>query len=72
MQYSDIITRELNLLSLEKQAVVLDFILFLKEKKVCVLDNPKPKTIEGIDAFFRNHQVDMSNFKFDREEANAR
>jgi uncharacterized protein (DUF433 family) len=35
-------------------------------------DNPKPKTKEEIDAFFRNHQVDMSNYKFDREEANAR
>jgi len=35
-------------------------------------DNSKPKTLEEIDAFFRNHQVDTNNFKFDREEANAR
>lgn len=33
----------------------------------------KPRTSEEIEAFFREHQVDdISNFKFDREEANAR
>lgn len=32
----------------------------------------EPETSEEIEAFFRNHQVDFSNFKFDREEANAR
>ena len=72
MQYAEIIAREADSLPLEKQAEVLDFILFLKEKQLRALDNSKPKTLEEIDAFFRNHQVDMSNYKFDREEANAR
>lgn len=35
-------------------------------------DTSTPRTPEEIETFFRSHNVDMSNYKFDREEANAR
>jgi len=35
-------------------------------------DTSTPRTPEEIGAFFRSFNVDTSNYKFDREEANAR
>lgn len=72
MQYTDIIAREADLLPLEKQAEVLDFIEFLKVKQSRTEDSSTPKTTEEIEAFFCSFNVDTSGYKFDREEANAR
>lgn len=71
MQYTDIIAREADSLPLAKQAEVLDFIEFLKVKQSRPEDTSTPRTTEEIEAFFRSFNVDTSNFKFDREEANA-
>jgi hypothetical protein len=72
MQYADIIAREADSLPLEKQAEVLDFIEFLKVKQSRTGDASTPRTTEEIEAFFRSFNVDTSEYKFDREEANAR
>ena len=37
-----------------------------------ILSVKQKKAIEKAVAFWNTHAVDMSNFKFDREEANAR
>lgn len=72
MQYAEIIAREADLLPLAKQAEVLDFIEFLKAKQKPVMGFSKPTSAIEIEAFFRSFTVDTSQFKFDREEANAR
>ncbi len=71
MEYAEIIAREADSLPSEKQAEVLDFIVFLKTQQ----NRPEgaiPRTPEEIEAFFRSFNVDVSGYKFDREEANAR
>ena len=35
-------------------------------------DNFSKKKIDEIDTFFDKFQIDMSNYRFDRDEANAR
>ncbi len=72
MHYADIIAREADSLSLEKQAEVLDFIEFLKDRQSRAGETSIPMTTEEIEAFFRSFKVDTSGYKFDREEANAR
>ena len=72
MNYANIIAKEANSLSLEKQAEVLDFIEFLKVKQSRVDDASTPRTPAEIEAFFRSFKVDTSGFKFNRDEANAR
>ena len=72
MQYAGIIARKADSLPLEKQAEVLDFIEFIKVKQSRAEDSSTPKTAGGIEAFFCSFNVDMSGYKFDREEANAR
>lgn len=72
MGYADIIAREADLLPLEKQAEVLDFIEFLKVKQGRTGSASTPRTTEEIETFFRSFNVDTSGYKFDREEANAR
>lgn len=72
MGYADIIAREVNSLPEEKQAEVLDFIEFLKTRHPRAGETAMPKTAEEIEQFFRSFNVDTSNFKFDRDEANAR
>lgn len=72
MGYSDIIAREAEALPPEKQAEVLDFIAFLKVRRLSPELASVPKTAEEIEAFFRSFKVDISGYKFDREEANAR
>lgn len=72
MAYADIIAREADTLSLEKQAEVLDFIAFLKMRQSRAEEASIPKTPAEIEAFFRSFNVDTRNYKFDRDEANAR
>ena len=72
MEYADIIAREADTLSLEKQAEVLDFIVFLKMRQSRTGETSIPRTPAEIEAFFRNFNVDTSNCKFDRDEANVR
>jgi len=72
VQYADIIAREADSLPLVKQAVVLDFIEFLKSRQSRAEDSSTPRTTEEIAAFFRSFNVDTSAYKFDREEANDR
>jgi hypothetical protein len=72
MGYADIIAREANSLPADKQAEVLDFIEFLKARQHRDAEGSVPMTAKEIEAFFRSFNVDTRNFKFDREEANAR
>lgn len=71
MEYANIIAREADLLPLEKQAEVLDFIEFLKVRQDRTGGASIARTPEEIEAFFRSFNVDTSSYKFDREEANA-
>lgn len=43
-------------------------LVFVAEQR----DTSTPRTPEEIEAFFHSFNVDTSNYKFDREEANAR
>jgi len=72
MGYIDIIAREAEALPPEKQAEVLDFIAFLKARQTPLELASAPRTTEEIESFFRSFKVDISGYKFDREEANAR
>jgi hypothetical protein len=76
MKYASIIAREAASLPLEKQAEVLEFIKFLKakqcRKELVSAPVSVSMTLEEIKAFFGSFKVDTSNFKFDRDEANAR
>ena len=44
----------------------------MKTAKKKLTGKAREKALEKLFAFCREHAVDMSNFKFDREEANAR
>lgn len=72
MGYADIIAREAETLPPEKQAEVLDFIAFLKVRQTPLGLASVPRTTEEIESFFRSFKVDVSDYKFDREDANAR
>lgn len=72
MGYADIIAREAETLPPEKQVEILDFIAFLKVRRLPAELTPVPKTVEEIEEFFRGFNVDTSNYKFDRDDANAR
>lgn len=72
MGYTDIIAREAETLPPEKQAEVLDFIAFLKVRQTPLELASAPRTAGEIESFFRSFKVDISGYKFDREEANAR
>ena len=72
MGYTDIIAREAETLPPEKQAEVLDFIAFLKVRQAPLERAPAPRTAEEIESFFRSFKVDISGYKFNREDANAR
>lgn len=71
MRYADIIAREADLLPVEKQSEVLDFIGFLKLKYGRIGETSNPITTEEIEALFRSFNVNTSGYKFDREEANT-
>jgi hypothetical protein len=72
MGYSDIIAREAETLPPEKQVEILDFIAFLKVRHLSAAFASAPKTAEEIETFFRSFKVDISGYKFDRDDANAR
>jgi hypothetical protein len=76
MEYVSIIAQEIASLSLENQVEVLEFVNFLKSrqarKEAVTQPAAAPMTLEEIKAFFRSFKVDTSNFKFDRDKANAR
>lgn len=72
MGYTDIIAREANSLPMEEQKKVLDFIEFLKVWRSRTRRTSTPKTAEENEVFFRSLNVDMSDYKFEREDANAR
>lgn len=72
MEFSDIIAREAETLSPEKQVEILDFIAFLKARQSPPELASVPKTSGEIESFFRSFKVDVSGYKFDRDDANAR
>ena len=72
MGYSDIITHEAETLPPEKQVEVLDFITFLKARYLPAELTSVPKTAGEIETFFRSFNVDISGYKFDRDDVNAR
>ncbi len=72
MGYSDIIAHEAETLPPEKQVEVLDFIAFLKVRQLPAGLASVPQTAGEIETFFRSFKVDISGYKFDREDANAR
>jgi len=72
MGYSDIIAREVETLPPEKQIELLDFIAFLKTRYLPPELASVPKTAEEIETFFRSFKVDISGYKFDRDDANVR
>jgi hypothetical protein len=72
MVYTDIIAREAESLPPEKQVEILDFIAFLKARYQPAELTSVPKTAGEIETFFRSFNVDISGYKFDRDDANAR
>ena len=71
MGFSETIALEAETLPTEKQAQVLDFIIFLKTRLFPVSIVP-PKTADEIEIFFRSFKVKVNEYKFDRDDANAR
>lgn len=71
MGFSETIALEAETLPTEKQAQVLDFIFFLKTRLFPVSIVP-PKTADEIETFFRSFKVKFNEYKFDRDDANAR
>lgn len=72
MGYADIIAREANSLPEEKQAEVLDFIEFLKTRQFREKNSSVSMAADEIERFFRSFNVNTRDFKFSRDEANAR
>ena len=58
----------LSLLQSFKQGMIEDLSVVRNESK----DNFIKKKTDEIDIFFDKFQIDMSNYRFDRDEANAR
>lgn len=73
MGYADVIAHEAETLPPEKQVEVLDFIAFLKLRRMPAGPAASiPKTAAEIESFFRGFKVDIGAYKFDRDDANAR
>ena len=75
MGYSDIIAREAETLPVDKQVEILDFIAFLKTRKVQteIASAPtRPQTAGEVEAFFRSFDLDTRGYRFDRDDANAK
>jgi len=72
MGYSDIIAHEAETLPLEKQVELLDFIAFLKLRHLSQKPAATPKNAAEVETFFRSFKVDISGYKFNRDDANAR
>ena len=50
----------------------MDFIAFLKARYLPTELASVPKTAAEIETFFRSFNVNISEYKFDRDDANAR
>ncbi|MGC9259444.1 MAG: hypothetical protein ACP5I8_05105 [Phycisphaerae bacterium] len=72
MGYSEMISHAAEQLAPTRQLEVLDFIGFLKTRQERDRQEVVPRTPEEIEVFFRSFNVDVSKYRFDREEANAR
>jgi len=76
MGYTDKIAKEVESLSTEQQAMVLNYVATLKSRKAQeLLSNMSEAQLRKRDelaAFFSEFNADISNYCFDREEANAR
>lgn len=72
MGYAEMIAREAETLTTDKQIEILDFIAFLKTRKASSTIQTQFKTTEDIETFFKSYNVDTSNYRFDRDDANAR
>lgn len=72
MGYSELIAREAEALSPEKQAEILDFIAFLKARQSSIATTSAPQTPAEIEVFFRSFNVSNLSYQFDRDDANAR
>ena len=72
MGLAEIIAREALTLPPQKQAEILDFIAFLKTRSGSLEPAHGLETADEIEAFFRSFRVDLSAYKFDRVDANAR
>lgn len=67
MGYGELIAREAEELPAEKQAEVMDFIAFLKQREAASPAMPVSATAADIEAFFRSFNVDVNGYN-----ANAR
>lgn len=74
MGIADLIAQEAMALPTQRQTEILDFIAFLKtrESAPAQVSVNSLKTVGEIEAFFRSFNVNASNYKFDRDDANAR
>ena len=72
MGFSELIAREAENLPADKQTEVMDFIAFLKQRTAPSVAASVPGAAAEVEAFFRSFDVDVSGYRFDREEANAR
>ncbi len=73
MKNSEIIAHEAESLPAAKQLEVLDFIAFLKSREQKSDQGlSTPRTADEIESFFRSFPVDVSDYRFDRDDANAR
>ena len=72
MGYSEIIAHEVELLPPEKQVEIVNFIAFLKARYLPNEIATAPKTAVEIETFLRSFNVEISGYKFDRNNANAR
>ena len=73
MNTTELIAQESQILPENLRAEVLDFIGCLKKRHAIDTEEADIETkVKELDAFFKPYRHDLTNFKFDREEANER
>lgn len=74
MSYAELIAREVERLSPEKQAEVLAFAVALRSPSpgLPALSPDQARRRDELMAFFASFRANLSGHRFDREEANAR
>ncbi|MGR8934502.1 MAG: hypothetical protein ACU837_08970 [Gammaproteobacteria bacterium] len=72
MGYAEMIAHEAETLTTDKQIEILNFIAFLKTRNAFSAIQAQTKTAEDIETFFKSYNIDTSNYRFDRDDANAR
>ncbi|MEQ1879744.1 MAG: hypothetical protein ABL878_02110 [Burkholderiales bacterium] len=76
MSYADLIAKEIETLSPEKQARVLNFVAVLKGEQGVAglpkLSKEQESRRDELVAFFSSYTADLTGYRFDREHANAR